>query len=148
MTEEHYQDGIKLPTDEDEPKWERYNNTIERVKVTGGYLYKVAHNLGICFVPDNSTDNQEIPEKISALTTKLNQMQNGLSGINMLWQMVNSLTGKLEKLESLLTPPYPKPMWHAWAQPICNHAQTPEHPRDEVKLCMHAIPFRQCTICY
>jgi hypothetical protein len=63
MTEEHYQDGLKLPTDKDEPKWEIVYHiegveALERMKVEHGYLYRntllrTNYHVNMTFVPGN-----------------------------------------------------------------------------------------------
>lgn len=96
MTEKHYQDGIKLPTDKDEPKWECVNydrgvNYIEKLKINGGYLYARRDfindgketsnfNSSMCFVPDdtNSETHETLLRMIGDLSMKLNKMQDSL----------------------------------------------------------------------
>lgn len=37
-----------------EPQWERYGDTIDRIKVEGGYIYRTisSGHIAICMVPD------------------------------------------------------------------------------------------------
>lgn len=39
---------------EHEPQWERYGDNIERIQVSGGYVYRSISqgDVSICFVPD------------------------------------------------------------------------------------------------
>jgi hypothetical protein len=83
MTDEHYQDGIKLPSDKDKPKWELYATTkdghikLERIKVDCGYIYRADEVL--MFVPINpNVSREELTDKVADLSLKLNKMQDSL----------------------------------------------------------------------
>ena len=87
MRDENYIDGMKLPTNKQESRpygniWIWQEENIQSLKVLGGYIYKMAGSDNLCFVPDNTTINNDnhkiLIDEITRLAMKINKMQNSL----------------------------------------------------------------------
>lgn len=115
MTDD-YQDGIKLPTDEDISTWKEKvgeNVTFARAKIEGGHLYYLIEGNGVCFVPDNKPELSEddtfiLMNKVAELSTKLNAMQDSLREFEKqkvepcfkkVDEVIDGMWNKIQKLE-------------------------------------------------
>ena len=114
MTEEHYQDGIKLPTDKDIPKWEEVFHiegveALERMKLEYGYLYRntilrTNYHVSMVFVPDNKPSSNDLLNKVAELSMELNKMQDSLrefekGKVDVVAKSLKCIFERIQKLE-------------------------------------------------